>query len=98
MPAMRFEVVWPNGEIELCYSPSSSINDYLELNHPYTIEQFQVQCETALNLASERVKEKYGFYCSSAMDQLSQIQQRCKTLGKADSVNSTVLVTRFIQE
>lgn len=98
MPATRFEVVWPNGETELCYSPSTSITEYLEINHPYTVEKFCEQCEAALNLASERVKEKYGFYCSSAMDQLSQIQQRCKTLGKENTESGKVLVTRFIQE
>ncbi|MCM5511050.1 MSMEG_0570 family nitrogen starvation response protein [Vibrio sp. SCSIO 43169] len=98
MPATRFEVVWPNGEAELYYSPSTSITEHLEINHPYAVEQFEEQCEAALNIASERVKEKYGFYCSSAMDQLSQIKQRCKTLRKENSENNTVLVTRFIQE
>lgn len=98
MPATRFEVIWPNGETELCYSPSTSIIDYLEINHPYTVEKFRDQCEAALNLASERVESKYGFYCSSAMDQLSQIQQRCLTFGNEGADTSTVLVTRFIQE
>ena len=29
----------------------------------------------ALNIASERVRQKYGFACSAAMDQLAQIER-----------------------
>jgi uncharacterized repeat protein (TIGR04042 family) len=29
-----------------------------------------------LGIASERVKQKYGYYCSAAMDQLATIESR----------------------
>ena len=32
----------------------------------------------ALNIASERVKAKYGYYCSAAMDQLKNIEERAE--------------------
>lgn len=75
MPAMNFEVIWPNGRKECCYSPSTIIMEYLTVGQSYTIADFTLRCAQALHAASERVAQKYGFACSSAMDQLRRIQQ-----------------------
>lgn len=78
MPEMRFHVRWPDGDEVVCYSPSLVIQDYLSLDEDYTVNEFVTRCSTALNEASERVKSKYGFYCSSAMDQLSAIRHKAE--------------------
>ena len=75
MPEKRFEISWPNGDQESCYSPSSIIERYLHEGETYSLEQFVNLTDKALNIASNRVQEKYGFSCSSAMDQLHRIKQ-----------------------
>jgi len=73
MPAMHFIVRWPDGSKETCYSPSTAIEKYLKVQHPYTVAEFVNVTQRALAEASERVKEKFGFHCSSAMDQSAAI-------------------------
>ena len=74
MPEMHFRVQWPNGEIERCYSPSYVIEEHLTVGEAYTVEDFVFRTRSALEIASERVRAKYGFACSSALDQLERIE------------------------
>lgn len=74
MPETYFEVRWPDGYEETCYSPSSVVADFFEPETAYTLPDFLARSESALTLASERVKQKFGYYCSSAADQLQRIQ------------------------
>lgn len=76
MPAMNFHVRWPDGSTEACYSPSTVIGQYLTAGETYSLAEFTRRCASALNEASQRVEQKYGFACSSAMDQLARINQR----------------------
>ena len=76
MPERHFEVRWPDGYHERCYSPSSTIENYLTVGEEYSLAQFLDLTDQALHEASERVRQKYGYACSSAMDQLSKIQER----------------------
>lgn len=94
MPEMYFHVRWPDGEYEQCYSPSLVITDHLTPGETYPIEDFVARCETALNEASERVRQKYGFACSSAMDQLGRIHQKAEQF--AQMPDSEVLVEAFL--
>jgi uncharacterized repeat protein (TIGR04042 family) len=75
---MRFHVRWPDGRREACYSPSLVVKDYLKPGESYPLEEFVEKSRVALNIASERVREKYGFACSSAMDQLARIEAAAK--------------------
>lgn len=75
MPAVHFNVRWPDGQEQQCYSPSTIIKDYFSEGDAVTVSEFLSRCEDALNLASRRVAEKYGYACSSAADQLQRIQQ-----------------------
>jgi uncharacterized repeat protein (TIGR04042 family) len=79
MPEMHFSIRWPDGTPERCYSPSLVIKDFFSPGKTYPLEDFVVRSRTALNIASERVKAKYGFACSSAMDQLSRIEAAAET-------------------
>lgn len=74
MPEMRFEVEWPDGTSELCYSPSSVIKEYMRPGAVHSLSDFVTLSEQALIQASDRVQQKYGFACSSAMDQLKSIK------------------------
>ncbi len=74
MPEMRFHVRWPDGRREACYSPSLVVRDFLMPGERYALDDFVEKTRTALTIASERVREKYGFACSSAMDQLARIE------------------------
>lgn len=78
MPEMRFHVRWPDGRREACYSPSLVVKDYLKPGESYPLDEFVEKSRVALNIASERVREKYGFACSSAMDQLARIEAAAK--------------------
>ena len=76
MPEMHFTVRWPDGEETRCYSPSLVVRDYLEVGRSYPLAEFIERSRTMLNIASDRVRARYGFACSSAMDQLAQIEER----------------------
>lgn len=75
MPAMHFDIRWPDATQSHCYSPSLVIKDYFQPGSRYPLPQFMAQVREALNIASERVRAKFGFSCSSAMDQLAQLER-----------------------
>jgi uncharacterized repeat protein (TIGR04042 family) len=94
MPVVQFEVVWPDGKTEACYSPSTAIKEHFSEGKSYALNEFLATSETALNAASNRVTERFGYACSSAMDQLDLIRTRCASY--ETTPNAFVKVTRFI--
>ncbi|MDO0973353.1 MSMEG_0570 family nitrogen starvation response protein [Mycolicibacterium frederiksbergense] len=68
MPEMTFEVRWPDGSTQRCYSPSLVIHDYLDTGGRYTVGEFVDLSGRALTEASDRVRAKFGFACTSAAD------------------------------
>jgi uncharacterized repeat protein (TIGR04042 family) len=66
MPEMTFDVKWPDGRLQRCYSPSLVMHDYLTAGSDYTVAEFVDRSTHALEEASERVRAKYGFACTSA--------------------------------
>ena len=80
MPAVNFKIRWPNGREATGYSPSTVIFQYLEEGASYPLPDFLQRIESALNNASERVKEVKGFYCSSAMDTLNSLKGQASYL------------------
>jgi uncharacterized repeat protein (TIGR04042 family) len=74
MPEMRFTIRWPDGQRDQCYSPSLVIKDYFVPGQAYALEDFLGRSRTALMIASDRVKARYGFACSLAMGQLARIE------------------------
>jgi uncharacterized repeat protein (TIGR04042 family) len=71
---MRFRIAWPDGCTESCYSPSLVIKDYFAVGQSYPLADFLTRCRTALTIASERVRAKYGYPCSRALAQLARIE------------------------
>lgn len=74
MPVMNFRIQWPDGSEANCYSPSTVVSEFFTPGERYPIEDFLDRSRKALHIGSERVREKYGFACSAAMDQLSKIE------------------------
>jgi uncharacterized repeat protein (TIGR04042 family) len=74
MPEMRFRIRWPDGTPETCYSPSLVIGDYLVPGETYALADFLALSRTALAIASDRVKAKYGVPCRRALAQLARIE------------------------
>jgi uncharacterized repeat protein (TIGR04042 family) len=74
MPEMLFHIRWPNGTIERCYSPSLVIRDHLAAGETYSVPEFLRRSRVALTIASDRVREKYGFACSRARGQLARLE------------------------
>jgi uncharacterized repeat protein (TIGR04042 family) len=79
MPEMTFTVRWPDGKVEDCYSPSLVMHDHLEAGTSYPLDLFVAKSSAALDLASARVRAKYGFECTSAMQQKSEIVAAAST-------------------
>jgi len=52
------------------------------------MRDFLTRSRTALNAASERVRQRFGFACSSAMDQLHEIE----SWGRAYKAEDTVRI------
>ena len=84
MPEMHFHVEWPNGRVERCYSPSYVIEEHLTVGAAYPVEEFVSRAREALEIASERVRAKYGFACSSALDQLRALEEAAAALSPAE--------------
>ncbi len=74
MPEIRFEVEWPDGSRELCYSPSLVVQEYFTAGSDYTLEDFVDRARTSLLIASDRVLAKYGMPCGKALGQLQHIE------------------------
>lgn len=91
MPEMRFHVQWPDGTEEACYSPSLVIKDYFAPGETYPLEDFLDKSRTALTIASDRVRLKFGFPCSRALGQLQRIEQTAKTYQDLDQPSVQIL-------
>jgi uncharacterized repeat protein (TIGR04042 family) len=88
MPEMYFDVTWPSGQRERCYSPSLVIEQHLTVGQSYKVDDFVARARTALEIAAERVRQKYGFYCSAARDQLAHIEATAERLTHSERAGS----------
>ena len=86
MPEMHFVVRWPGGEVVRCYSPSLVVREHIEVGRAYAVGDFVARCRTMLRLAAERVRARYGFSCSAAMDELRAIETRAERCDPGASV------------
>jgi uncharacterized repeat protein (TIGR04042 family) len=74
-----------------CYSPSLVIKDYFQAGTGYPLPEFMAQVREALNIASERVRAKFGFACSQAMDQLAELEETARRFDTLDNARVDVL-------
>ncbi|HEY2736315.1 MAG TPA: MSMEG_0570 family nitrogen starvation response protein [Polyangiales bacterium] len=87
MPERYFDVRWPDGKKDSYYSPSTAILDHLTAGESYPLADFVARARVALHAASERVRAKFGYSCSSALDTLRQIEDTAEAY-RADGVVS----------
>lgn len=95
MPEIRFQIQWPDGSEETCYSPSLVVKKYFTVGETYTLTDFLERSRTALNIASDRVKAKYGFPCGLALGQLQQIESHATQYTALESPHVSIL--KFIE-
>lgn len=74
MPELHFQVQWPDGRRIRYYSPSSTVRQHLRAGMSYALQDFRKRSQAAMAQASERVRQKFGFTCSSALDTLQRIE------------------------
>ena len=75
MPEIIFTVQLPDGTTKECYSPSTVVRNYFAEGEEMAVSEFLARSRKALAEASERVRAKFGFSCSSAASQLADIEQ-----------------------
>ena len=101
MPEIRFQIEWPDGAQETCYSPSLIVKDYFAPNQEYPLNDFLERSRIALNIASDRVQAKYGMPCGLALRQLEIIETRATQYSQLAQSNPiarpNVRVLRFIE-
>lgn len=94
MPEMWFDITWPDGRAERCYSPSLIVSEVFSEGQGYKISEFEALSREALHEASERVRLKYGFPCSRALGQLAVLTQGCAAY--ASQPEATIRVEKFL--
>jgi uncharacterized repeat protein (TIGR04042 family) len=72
-----------------CYSPSLVVREYLEVGRAYPLPDFMQRSRTMLHIGSERVRAKYGYACSAAMDQLHELEERAAAFTPVAEVTVT---------
>ncbi|MGU3436145.1 MSMEG_0570 family nitrogen starvation response protein [Actinomycetes bacterium M1A6_2h] len=92
MPEMIFTVRWPDGSLQRCYSPSLVMHDYLTPGSDYPVSDFVERSRAALTEASDRVRAKYGFACTSAAATLDEIESAAKKFDLTGSEPGPVTV------
>lgn len=75
MPSVNFTIRLPDGATRECYSPSTIVRTYFQQGEEMTVSEFVSRSREALTEASERVRAKFGFYCTSAAAQISDIER-----------------------
>ncbi|AFZ34258.1 hypothetical protein Sta7437_0663 [Stanieria cyanosphaera PCC 7437] len=92
MPEIKFLIEWPDGSRQTCYSPSLVVKKYFTPGEEYDLEDFLNRSETALQTASDRFFEAYGFSCSRAWGQFQDIKTQAAQYKNLDNPK-----VRFLQ-
>lgn len=95
MPEIRFQIQWPDGSQDICYSPSLVVKEYFVPAEEYGLSEFVARSREALTIASDRVKAKYGIPCGLALGQLHEIESKAAQFDPQAKL--TVRLLRFIE-
>ncbi len=98
MPEMTVSVRWPDGHASDLYSPSLVMHDHLSAGTTYSVEEFTRRAATALTIASERVRARYGFACTSAAATLEQVRVTASGFAPTDPVEVVAMHPPLPQE
>ncbi len=86
MPVTYVHIKWPDNTKDKIYSPSSVIRNYFNPEDEITIKEFEGICNESLDKASDRVAEKFGFGCTSAMAEKKRIYALSKKYKDTEKV------------
>ena len=75
MPEVIFTIQLPDGLTKKCYSPSTVVLHHFRRGEEMSVAEFLARSRKAFPAASERVRAKFGFACSSAASQLANIEE-----------------------
>jgi uncharacterized repeat protein (TIGR04042 family) len=75
VPEVHFRVRWPDQSETRCYSPSTTVVEFLTAGRAYPVRDFLVLSRKALEHGSERVRRKYGYNCAHAQWQIEEIER-----------------------
>jgi uncharacterized repeat protein (TIGR04042 family) len=75
MPEFRVSVKLPDGEVRDCCSPSSVVASFFQPGQTVSWGEFLSRSQTALRAAQERVRQRYGFACSSAAAEAQSLEE-----------------------
>jgi uncharacterized repeat protein (TIGR04042 family) len=75
MPEVIFTIQFPDGITKECYSPSTVVLHHFRQGEEMSVAEFVSRSRQAFTAASERVRLKFGFACSSAAAQLASIEE-----------------------
>lgn len=89
MPEVYLKIEWPDKQVDKIYSPSTVINEYFKAGENLPVSEFEIKVTEALNKASQRVYERFGFECTSAMAELDRIKL---ITGKTDKTGVVKIV------
>ena len=89
MPEVRFQLEWPDGQSSTLYSPSTVILDYFRPGDSLLVSELEERGVQGLRAASERVRARYGFACTRADEEESQLRQWVARYSSDDTVRVT---------
>ena len=76
MPERYVVVRWPDGAAQRIYSPSTVVEDFFAAGDRIAVAEFVSRSREALGIASERVRQAYGFPCSDAARSIASVEAR----------------------
>src|SRR5690242_15342748 len=88
--AVHFHVRWPDETHSRCYSPSSIVKNFLRPGESYAVADFVARSRRALEIASERVRRKFGYSCAHAAHTVGEIERIAARF--ADQPNARIQV------
>ena len=89
----HFHVRWPDHTHSKCYSPSAVIKNFLRLDERYPVDDFVARSRKALEIASERVRRKFGYSCAHAAHTVGEIERIAARF--ADQPDARIVVESF---
>ncbi|WP_432993851.1 MSMEG_0570 family nitrogen starvation response protein [Dactylosporangium sp. CA-233914] len=85
--AERYVLVrWPDGTAQRIYSPATIADEFFTAGQRMPVVDFVDRTRQALGIASDRVKEAYGYPCGRAARSLAFVEARAAVQPAGDVV------------
>ncbi len=89
MPEIYMSIEWPTGRKDFVYSPSTIIQKFFEPKTEMSVAEFKEKVVEALNAASDRVVQVYGFECTSSRMEMQRI---CKIVENFEDLQAPIKI------